>query len=153
MYVIYKDGMKIILVLAALMWSTVSWSSDVNVPKTPTAAQFLSVCSNVAGVSPLDSLVAYANCIGRVGGYANGHQMTVDLQNLTSRKQSTHPIIQKPLWCIPSPGVSDRDLFNSVITWAEQHPQEVQRLTNRYVGVTGAYAVITRALHAQYKCK
>ena len=153
MCVIYKDFMKTILFLAALVWSTPSWSTEVNVPRTPIAARFLSMCSNVDGVSPLESLVAFANCMGRVGGYANGHQMTVDLQNLTSRKQSTQPTVQAPLWCIPSPGVSDRDLFNSVLSWSEQHPIEFQRLSNRYVGVTGAYAVITRALHAKYKCK
>lgn len=145
--------MKTTLMACLLLWSALCSAAEAShIPTTPTAVKFLAMCSSVSGSAPLEVLVSYANCIGRVGGYAKGHTMTVELQNLTSRKQSAHPVVQQLLWCIPKAGISDQQLFDSVLAWAESHQPEFKLLANKYDGETGAYAVITRALHSQYKC-
>lgn len=108
---------------------------------------FLSSCSGVTITSPNTKLVAYANCMGRVRGYADGHMISVMLHNAVSHNNDIDV-----LWCIPQ-SQTDGQVIQSVLSWIDLNKADFTGITHQYKGVTGAYTVITKALVDKYPCK
>lgn len=107
---------------------------------------FLASCSGVTATTPNSKLVSYANCMGRTRGYSDGHAVTVMLHNQIYKADKI-----KQLWCIPQDH-TDGEVIQTVLSWVDRHPIDYANLTTQYSGLSGAYAVTTKALVEYYPC-
>lgn len=142
---------KVSLMLMATLTLTNSYAVDISKPVMSMPKEFITMCTNADVETSSTLVIAYVNCMGRVRGYVDGHQMTIDLQ-YTVHEQYSKLLVLDPLWCIPTT-VTDRELLFSVVDWTNSNHKDFKALAKRYPGGAGVSAVITKALSTKYPCK
>lgn len=115
--------------------------------------KFLEMCSGLSldpkshsSDSETIGLIAVANCLGRIRGYVDGHQLTITMQVRAGKSTMT------PLWCV-NPSVTDKELMDSIFSWSEAHSDEFDQITTQYNGSTASVGIMLRAISTQYPCK
>lgn len=104
--------------------------------------QFLELCSGLKDTSESVRVISYANCLGRVRGFVDSHQLTV---KLNENKGVT------PMWCVDSK-LTDEQVFNAIIVWAVDNPQMFQETIASLDSLNAASAVIIRSMHTMFPC-
>lgn len=110
------------------------------------SSQFLQICSGLNNYTETNRLMARANCLGRVRGYADSHEQTIKML------QQTYAISQSSqLWCIPR-DITDNELLTTIVNWADSNVSAFEVITDTYSGSAGAMGVLAAALKATYPC-
>lgn len=112
---------------------------DLDVDFDSTASKYIHMCS---GMDNLDRdatvyMMAYANCLGRVRGIADSHQLTVAM----------NPTRIKPMWCIDQ-GYTDQQVLEVVLDNVKLQPDllnAASSLGNLNAAVAIAVASLTQA--------
>lgn len=125
---------------------TMQHNADPVVSSLP-SAEFVKLCSGLDTVSEQSRLLATANCLGRIRGYADSHQQTI---RMLQQSYNLAPTAQ--LWCIPKP-TTDKQLLTVILTWVDANPRQYDSVISNYSGTAGAMGVLAAALHATYPCK
>lgn len=118
---------------------------------------FMTSCTGAPSKDRSAQMLAYVNCLGRLDGFAHGHEMTVQLYELANQDfEKTNrvkiPRAMSSLWCIP-PDVDTARLFEDVLGWATVNKSEFITIMQQYPGKQGSVAVMIKALHRTYPCK
>jgi len=116
-------------------------------PTPPTSAtpsesdQFIALCSGLDVSDEAVKLLGLSNCLGRLRGFVDGHQLTVQLMKSKDR-----------MWCVDA-DVKDKEVFDAVIDWAVENPKQVSEITRDFEGINAATAIAIRAIHHKFPCK
>lgn len=106
----------------------------------------LAVCTGLP-INDSTIAVAYANCLGKVRGFVDSHNIIIELARASS---GTNGDLE--MWCVP-PGVTDRQLLDSVFAWVNANPTRFDELVEMYTRSNATAAVLITSLHAAYPCK
>jgi hypothetical protein len=140
---------RVICVL--LMWPILAFAAppyDGGQMPGPPVRQFLQQCSNIEVHDATTNSFAYGVCLGYARGLVEGHQVTVELERLTSTTPSHKP---RQLWCVP-PNATGATLMQTILVWIERNPVRYKELMTRFVGTNAAAAVIFAAAIQGYPC-
>lgn len=119
----------------------------VPVPPVVESPGFLSVCSGV-NLSEANRPVAVAVCLGRISGFATGHQLTVHLAANGGADESS-----LKLWCIDHTKITDEQLYRNVALWANANPDRLKQFVDDEGLSNGAASMMfVAALHDAYPC-
>lgn len=118
---------------------------------------FLSACAGSVLDNRVGRIIAYSNCIGRLDGFATGHETTFQLFELATQSyektnKAKVPRVIGPLWCLPS-SINGVRLFEDVVGWAESNKEDFAEIMKKYPGSNGSMATTIKALHRAYPCK
>lgn len=113
---------------------------------TPSHTAALSLCTGIE-VNDGTIAIAYANCLGKVRGFVDSHNILVALAQASSQ---TNEDLQ--LWCIP-PNVNDKQLLDAMFSWVESNQARFIELAEMYGASDATASVIISAMHAAYPCK
>ncbi len=116
--------------------------------KTPVESahskDFIGVCSGMDLTSPEVHIVALSECMGRVRGFVDGHNMTVAMNQMAGAKSIK-------LWCMPTQVTTDQ-LLTNVMDWADSNPDDYVDIRASMDDANSATAIVIRALRTTYPC-
>jgi hypothetical protein len=110
-------------------------------PTNLTELRFLELCTGVSIVSRGSQDIAYANCLGRVRGFIDGHAMTV----------VANPDIE-PLWCV-NQMQPDIEVYNEIVDWVVKNPVKYKSIAAAAPPATASMMVAIAAAHERFPCK
>lgn len=104
------------------------------------AVHFIELCSGIEMTDDNVGLVAVANCLGRVRGYADGAMLAAEVEH------------NQKLWCV-SEVQRDRDVLNAVLAWIERNPDRYAAFVDNLDPRTAASAAIIQGLRETFTCR
>lgn len=126
-------------------------SAAVEVAKTRVSKSaseyFIGECAQMDMTNPSVRLYAVSECVGRVRGFVDAHNVMVAMVARAASRQGSNAI---RLFCV-DPNIEADKLVASIMDWADAH---VNEYTNIMLSDPrdGATVVIITALHAAYPC-
>lgn len=130
--------------LTSLYLWQVSQSEDA-FTSSPGESQYIQLCSGLTNQDQATYLIGVANCLGRIRGFVDSHQMTIKMQ-----PTSAHAV--SPLWCVDS-SVTDKEVLDAVTDWYVENLEESKTIASQLDSVNAATAIAVRAIHETFPCK
>lgn len=155
---------KMLAVLAIVVLAvSLSWIyavSDVRQHQTPVqmqlnndavtikdaSVQFIGDCAGMDMSVPGVYLVGVSECMGRVRGLVDGHNMTVAMSKMISAKNA-----ELQLWCIGA-DVTAEEMLDEVMDWVDADPKRYQDIMETTDGNNGSMIATVKALREAYPC-
>ncbi len=117
-----------------------------SITDTSYSKDFVGVCSGIDMTNPEVHLIAVSECMGRVRGFVDGHDLTVAMIQMASGNKRSNA-----LWCMPTNVTSDQ-LLSDVMDWADRNPSAYVEVRSKMDDNNSATAVMIRALRETYPC-
>lgn len=113
--------------------------------ETTGAVHFIQICSGITisqddNTGLQDGIIAVANCLGRIRGYADGSMVTSEVTQTAK------------LWCVPA-AQTDQQVMATVLEWIDKNPERYEKFVNAFDDRTAAAATIIQALRETYTCR
>lgn len=110
------------------------------------SVQFISDCAGMDLSVPGVYLVGVSECLGRVRGLVDGHNMTVAMGKMMSAKNA-----ELQLWCIGA-DVAAEEMLDEVMDWVDADPKRYRDILETTDGNNGSMIATVKALREAYPC-
>lgn len=154
--------MKILAIVAAILIAILAGinvdrylihsTSNEKVSLSTDITEFFKLCTGVEIIDKETGYLAISNCMGRVRGLVDGHQMTVVMQQRYATEDRKQPAPQ--LWCVDEK-VNDKQVLDTVLNWVNNNPAEFEQIVSTLgtdKSATTAMAITVKALHQSFPC-
>lgn len=121
-------------------------NADAHVTVKDASVQFIGDCAGMDMTVPGVYLVGVSECMGRVRGLVDGHNMTVATGKMMSAKNA-----ELQLWCIGA-DVTAEEMLDEVMDWVDADPKRYQDILKTTDGNNGSMIATVKALRAAYPC-
>lgn len=120
--------------------------SQHEIKESSPAQDFIGVCSGMDLTHPDVHVVALSECMGRVRGFVDGHNLTIAIVQITDNSKRANT-----MWCMPTQ-VSTGQLLTDIMDWVDQNPNEYVKIRSNVDDDNSATAVMIQALRTTYPC-
>lgn len=126
---------------------TVEVAKTTTTEKDAVAIHFIGECAQMNMTDPKVRMYAVSECVGRIRGFVDGHNITVAVAARAAGNQGAKAV---RLFCV-GPNVETEKLVAAVMDWAGDHVSEYTRVMAADPQ-DGATIIMIKALHDTYPC-
>lgn len=111
------------------------------------SAHFIGECSDMDLSDPTVYLVAVSECVGRVRGFIEGHNLMISMMGMASNSNTK----KLQLFCV-GPNVEAADVVTSIMDWSDSNYVEYANTVETADPSSLATIIMIKALKANYTC-